>query len=145
MVKHLVHVRVNRALKNNIPDATGRVYQPGKRVLKWRESIVENRIGEWAGLYTVNSFNKYLGIVLAQESEDRSHERYKIAPVKPFLQTEEAGTCFKSNVRSAFSIFCTKNRVFYVQFTKVVRKEDLRASSAETMEMISSEVSNLLR
>ena len=55
MAKHLAQAKVTRALHQNIPPATDRRYQPGDKVIIWREKIVENRIGKWMGPYTVIS------------------------------------------------------------------------------------------
>ena len=75
MAKHMAQVRIVRALKHNTPSATDHVYQPGDKVLVWREKLVENRIGEWIGPYTANSFDENSRIVLVQKSEDSPHER----------------------------------------------------------------------
>ena len=124
MAKHLAQVRIIRALKHNTPSATDRVYKPGDKVLVWREKLVENRIGEWIGPYTVKSFNEDFRIVLVQQSEDAPQKRYNITQVKPFLGPEEASTCFVNDVRKALSTFSTKDRTFDTQLTEVVGKND---------------------
>ncbi len=55
MQKHMAKMRVARALKHAVPGASDRLYQPGDQVLVWRERQVNNRIGEWIGLFSVDS------------------------------------------------------------------------------------------
>ena len=145
MAKHLALTRVNRALKHNTPAATNRVYQPGDEVLVWREKLVENRIGEWVGPYTVKSFDERSRIVLVQKDEDAPHERYNIAQVKPFLRPEAAATSFLDTVRNTLLEFVTESRPFDTQMTEVVDKNDPRADSPEMRAAIYREVTDLLR
>ena len=145
MAKHLAQVRINRALKHNTPVATDRVFQPGDKVLLWREKVVENRIGEWVGPYTVKSFDENSRIVLVQKSEDAPHERYNITQVKHLLEPETASISFVDDVRRTFSVFSNKDRTFDTYLTEVVGKHDPRASSPEMKDAISNEVRDLLR
>ena len=45
MAKYMAQVRIVRALKHNTPSATDHVYQPGDKVLVWREKLDKNGIG----------------------------------------------------------------------------------------------------
>ena len=44
--KHLAQVRIKRALRFQTLQASDLTYQPGDKVLVWREKLVVNRIGE---------------------------------------------------------------------------------------------------
>ena len=53
MSQHLAKLKVKRAIHHNAPPASDRVYQPGDKVLVWREKQFESGIGEWIGHSTV--------------------------------------------------------------------------------------------
>ena len=53
--RNLAKNRTLRAVKYSAPPAADRSYQPGDKVLVWREEVVENGIGEWIGPYAVVS------------------------------------------------------------------------------------------
>jgi hypothetical protein len=46
-------LRVQRALRHATPGAASEAIQPGGKVLVRRERLIENRIGEWIGPFTV--------------------------------------------------------------------------------------------
>ena len=53
MGKIMAEMRVRRALHHRTPSAADRFYQPGDQVIVWRDKIVNHRIGEWLGPFTV--------------------------------------------------------------------------------------------
>ena len=40
-------MKVKRAFKHQTPGSTDKFYQPGDKVLVWKEKVVDSRIGEW--------------------------------------------------------------------------------------------------
>ena len=83
MAKHLAQFRVKLALHHQTPRVTDITYQPGDKVLVWREKLVENRIGEWIGPYIVCSYGAAARIVLTQEKPDARYERFNVTQVNP--------------------------------------------------------------
>ena len=78
MARNLARVRMKGALNYHKPPATKRSYQPGDKVLKWREKQVENQIGQWVGPYTLVSTDEVSRIVLVQLDADSPYELYHI-------------------------------------------------------------------
>lgn len=58
MAAHMSKLRLQRALRNHVPPAAHISYQPGDRVLVWREKLLANRIGEWVGPYTISNVDE---------------------------------------------------------------------------------------
>ena len=94
MSKHLAESRVKRALRHHTPQAADIIYQPGDKVLVWREKLVESRIGEWIGPYIVCSYDAAAQIVLVQKEPGASHERFNAVQIKPFLEPVAAANHF---------------------------------------------------
>ena len=67
MEKPMSKMRINRALRHAVPTAANRSYGRGDQVLVWREKIVEHRIGEWLGPFSVASFQPEMKLVLIQD------------------------------------------------------------------------------
>lgn len=55
MEKHMAQLGIKCALRHAKPPASMRFYQPGDKVLVWKEKQVQNRIGEWLGPFLVVS------------------------------------------------------------------------------------------
>ena len=53
MERHMASVRLKRALKQKILSAADMPFDVGDKFLVWREKIVNNRIGECIGPFTV--------------------------------------------------------------------------------------------
>lgn len=49
MNAHMAKLRIQRALKRRTGTLKDACFQPGYKVLAWREKMVNNRIGEWMG------------------------------------------------------------------------------------------------
>ncbi len=57
MSQIMAKIRLSRGLRLAIHPSADAAYFPGDRVLVWREKHVNNRIGEWVGSFTVQSFD----------------------------------------------------------------------------------------
>ena len=114
-------------------------------MLVWREKVVENRIGEWVGPYTVKSFDENSRIVLVQKTEEALHERYNVTQVKHLIEPEIVSTQIVDDVRRTLAVFGNKDRTFDTHLTEIVGKHDPKADSPEMKNAISSEVRDLLR
>ena len=57
MAQELATSKIKRSIKHKTPSATDHVYEPGDSVLVRRERIVNNRIGEFIGSFTVRAFD----------------------------------------------------------------------------------------
>ena len=49
----MAELRVRRALEHSTPTASSCVYSPGDQVLVWQDRVVDSRIGEYVGPFTV--------------------------------------------------------------------------------------------
>ena len=110
MAKHLAQVRIKGALNHHTPPATKCNYQPGDKLLIWREKQVENRIGQWVGPYVVVSTDGVSRIVFVQMNPNAPFERYDITQVRHFVERKESTTNFLSAIRSALSQFSSTSR-----------------------------------
>lgn len=54
MGERMAELRLKRALHHAVPPACDRSYQPGDKVLVWREKLIADRIGEWLGPLMLN-------------------------------------------------------------------------------------------
>ena len=144
MAKHQAQVRVKRALQHQTPQATDQIYQPDDKVLVWREKLVENRIGELIGPYTVCSYDAEALIVLVRKEPDAPHERYNVAQVRPFLEKNRRGESLHKFYRLGVEpIHYTPTLPAHmIEFTE---KNDPRADSPRMRRAISNEVRELLR
>ena len=115
------------------------------RVLIWSEKIVENRIGEWVGPYTVRSFDEQSHIVLVQKNADYPLERYNTTQVKPFLRPPAAFCHFLNSIHHAISEFTNERRYIDSFMTEVIKDNEPQAKSPEMIRIISSEVRDLLK
>ena len=137
MAKHLAQVRVKQA--------TDRTYQPGDKVLVWREKLVENQIGEWIGPYTVTNYDAQAKIVLVQKDENSHHERYNLVQVKPFLSPEPASRNYFTTIHSSLRKFSSAERDLSINITEIIIKDDPRANSPQMRQAVLDEVKDLLK
>ena len=101
MTKSLAQAKISCALRHNTPPAAKLTYQPGDEVLVWREKVVENRICQWLGPYTVVTFDANAKIVAVRKDANSALERYNMVQVKPFLSPFEASTNILGTLHSA--------------------------------------------
>ncbi len=105
IAKHLAQTKVKQALNHNIPSATDNSFQPGNKILVWGEKLVENRIGELVGPYTVYSYDAEAPIVLVQKDKNSAYERYNLAQVRPLLKPDAATTDLLRTLYTSLSQF----------------------------------------
>ena len=129
----------------NAPPSTDFSYAPGDKVLVWREKVIENRIGEWLGPYTVVTHDAQSKIVLVRKNDKSTPERYNITLVKLFIEPIPAATNFMTKLNSALTHFRTPVFAPTIALTEVIDKHDPRASSPEMKSAIDSEVQDLLK
>ena len=97
--------QVKRALKGETASATHQTYQPGDQVLIWCEKLVENRIGEWIGPFTVVTYDATARIVLVQEKPGSAHQRLNASQVKPFIKPAAAACQFVNSIARRLNLF----------------------------------------
>ena len=100
--KNFAQAKFTRALHHNVPPATVRTYQPGDKLLVWREKIVENRTGEWLGPYTVIIIHHKTKIAFVQNKPESLYERYNTTQVEPFLALKPAATSYFQTLHRMF-------------------------------------------
>ena len=145
MAHHLAQVRVKPALHFQTPQETDQTYQTGDKVHVWREKLVENRIGEWSGPYTLYSYDAAARIMLVQKDPESPYERYNITQIITFVGPVAMANNFVESIASGFNYFSTPSEAVSTHDTEVIDKNDFRAHSAEMHEAILSTVRDLLR
>ena len=76
--------RLKRAIKHQSPKMQSYTYSPGDKVLVWREKIVNNRIGELIGPFTVLHHEERSKIVAIDQGG--VIKRYSTSQTRPFLE-----------------------------------------------------------
>eukprot|EP00171_Calliarthron_tuberculosum_P018350 IDg18350t1 len=71
MQQHMTKNRIQRAFRHSVPAAADRHYQPGDQVLVWRENVVNNRVGEWLGPFTILEVNTDKNIGFIEDAKTR--------------------------------------------------------------------------
>lgn len=85
----IANLRVQRALRHNVPPSANIAYEPADKVIVWREKLIANRVGEWLGLFQFNSVDNYakpVYLLLAPESDLSS---FSFSQVKPYVTASE--------------------------------------------------------
>ncbi len=131
MARHLAQGQIKRSLHHQIPQSADRTYQSGDNLLVWREKLVENRIGELTGPYTVCSYDASAHIVQVQKEPDSPHERYNVEQVRPFLQPIATANHFVVAVAATLNQFTTPSVSIPIHLTEVINKNDSRANFPE--------------
>ena len=71
MEQHMARMKLQRALRHQVPSAADTIFEHGQKVLVWCEMIIANRIGEWVGPLTVVQVDQERKLVYVQESEGK--------------------------------------------------------------------------
>lgn len=113
MGKIMAEMRVRRGLHHRIPSAADRFYQPGDNVLVWRENIVNHRIGEWLGPFTVLATDESKKLVYVQDAKIGAARPFNAVQVKRYLTPETTSVnlahSFMMDLGGALSKFGTGN------------------------------------
>ena len=149
MSKHMAMTKVRRALTHQMPSAANHTYAPGDKVLVFREKVIENRIGEWQGPFTVMSYDQPTKTVLVQDEPGSSFSKYNVTQVKPYVEPTDTPKAtavdFVSHVARALSDYQSPPEAHEVCMTEVITPEDPRATNTKMREAIEAEVQDLLR
>jgi len=113
--------RVARALKHTVPPSTDHPLKAGDQVLVWKEKVVNNRIGEWLGPFTVDNYVDKKKLVYVRYGKDTDIRPFGIAQVKRYLSPE----------MTAFSLL------------EDINESDPRSKSPKMSEAIKKEVRGL--
>ena len=143
MEHHMARLRVQRALHHRVPRSADTSFQPGDKVLFWREKIINNRIGEWVGPYSVATVDYRTKIVHVKESQDGLSRPYNFAQVKPYVSERAPSHAFLVEVHRGLNEYSTdvEDDVF---LTEVLSPNDPRASSARMTEAKKTEIKGSL-
>ena len=143
MEKHVAKMKINRALNHMVPKAANRSYQPGDKVLVWREEVVDSRIGEWLGPFSVSSFEPEKKLVLVQDDKGGSPKPFNVLQVKPYLEPTDVAHSFMSDLHRALSYNCTRddNDIY---LTEIIDRQDPRVDSLDMKAAKKKEIRNLL-
>lgn len=82
--KHMSKLRGDRALKHQTPAAATMSYKVGDQVLVWRVEIVDSRIGEWLGPFTVDAIDETKKIIYVQDERIGTAKPFNLAQVKRY-------------------------------------------------------------
>lgn len=97
--------RVTRALKHAVPPSADHPLKPGEPFLVWTENIVNNRIGEWIGPYTVENYGAEKRFVYVRYENDNAIKPFGIAQVKRYLSPEITAYSLLADINEPLSYF----------------------------------------
>lgn len=141
----MAELRVRRALKHSTPTASSRVYSPGDKVLVWREKVVDSRIGEWIGPFTVLAADETKKIVFVQDVRIGAARPFNIAQVKHYNTPETIANSFFAALVKGISWYSSPNAdAEDIYLTEVLDREDPREHSKQMDEAKREEINNLL-
>lgn len=107
MQTHMSKLRVDRALKHKTPAAANMSYKIEDQVLVWREKIVDSRIGEWLGPFTVDAIDDTKKIVYFQDERIGAAKPFNLAQLKRYYEPEVLSTAFFTDLRTSLRSFST--------------------------------------
>lgn len=142
MEHHMARLRLHRALRHRVPKSADARLQPGDKVLVWREKLVNNRIGEWVGPYSVITADYSSKIVHVRETEDGPLRPYNFAQVKRYISAAEVSRAFFLDLNMCLKRYATEPSDGYL--TEVVTTNDPRASSPSMYDAKRAEIEGLL-
>ena len=155
MDKIMAEMRVRRALHHRVPSATDRFYQPGDKVLVWREKLVNHRIGEWLGPFTVMSTDEVRKLVYVQDAKIGAARPFNVVQVKRYLSDDSCeeipvnlAHSFMMELGEALNKFGTTSAEpetpCEVLLTETITPRDPRSYSPEMTAAKKAEIKSLL-
>ena len=145
MERIMAEMRTKRALKHKVPTAADTFYQPGDKVLVWREKIVESRIGEWLGPFEVLATDEEKKLVYVKDVKIGAARPFNVSQVKRYLTPDMVAHCFMSDLGDNLRKFGTSaNDDSEVYLTEILNPNDPRSDSIEMGEAKKAEIRSLL-
>lgn len=90
MEQQMAALRVQRALRHNVPPAADNSYGVGDRVLVFREKQVKNRIGEWLEQFSVMDIDMDRKLIHVQIKENENPKAFNLAQVRKYMTATES-------------------------------------------------------
>ena len=144
MERHMASGRLKRALKHKVPSPADMPFDVDDKVLVWREKIVNNRIGEWVGPFTVESFDPRRKVVHVRDVTVGPAKPFRFAQVKRYLSPAETSQSFFTELLEMLSAFKSTDEQDDIHLTEILQGDDPRASSTEMSEAKRKEIKGLL-
>lgn len=96
MEQEMANICISRALKHEISGTVTVDLEPGAKVLRWRENVISNRIGEWIGPYTESKYDFKRKLVWLK---DYTKNPFSITHVKNHYPSEKSADTFIKTVQ----------------------------------------------
>ena len=145
-------MRVRRAFHHRTPSAADRFYQPGDQVLVGRENIVNHRIGEWLGPFTVLATDESRKLVNVRDAKIGAARPFKAVQAKRYFTSETTSVnlahSFLMDVGGALGKFGTipveAETTTGGHLTEIITRGDPRAYTPEMPAAKKADIKNLL-
>ena len=152
MSKELVAAKAKLALERKTFAVADRIYQPGDKVLIWREKQIEHQIGEYFGPYTVISYDSITKTVLVQKRPEAKYELYRSAQIKPYVMVESKKISrevividyLRHNHESLVDCRTPTDEID-IRLAEVIQSSDPRTRDLRMAKAIQEEVRDILR
>ena len=141
----MAKMRVARGLRHSVPLAINNAYDPGDKVLVWREKIVNHRIGEWPGPFTVLGMDASKKHVYIQDVKVGAAHPLNVAQVKRYIVPMDLAHSFFVVLHRGLSHFSSPgDDDDCVHLTEVIHPNDPRATSSDLSQAKLDEIRGLL-
>ena len=145
MQRIMAKMRVARGLRHSVPLAANRAFDPGDQVLVWREKIVNHRIGEWIGPFTVLCMDASKKLVYIQDVKVGAARPFNVAHVKRYIVPMDVAHSFFADLHHGLSHFASPDDDDdCIHLTEAIHSKDPRATSRDMPQAKRDEIRGLL-
>ena len=118
---------------------------PGDQVLVWREKVVNHRIGEWIGPFTVLVMDASKNLVYIQDVKVGAARPLNVAQVKRYIVPMDVAHSFFADLHHGPSHFASPDDDDdCIHLTEVIHSKDPRATSRDISQTKRAEIRGLL-
>lgn len=142
MGEEMSSIQLKRVLHHSVPSASDRAYEPGDKVVEWREKILKNRMREWLGTYLVIPMNLEKKLVYIRDNVTNEEKPFNLTQLKPYWSPEILSHSFLVHASSVVSNF-RQLQDDSIYMTEFLDPEDQRAASSEINEAKLKEIRDL--
>jgi len=143
MQQQMAKLRVQRALRHQVPAAADRHFQVGQNILVWREKLIANRIGEWVGPFEIVMVSEETKLVYISDVENQPPRPYSFAQVKPYLAPSDSIERHMRDLQAMLSSYGSDDIPDFF-LTEIIHPKDPRVASPSMQAARLKEVRNLI-
>ena len=133
---------ISRAMRHAVPSAADKRYDPGDKVLVWREKVNSNRIGERVWPFDVVDSDEERKLGFVRDVKIGAARPFNVATVKHYLTPEVLAHSFLTEPLDPLRAYGNSEDEIYP--TDIISDKDPRASCHEMTAAKKAEIRDLL-